>query len=108
MSRSLRSNAETTRGLEITALFAGVGGLELGLKRAGHCVSLMCEIDPQATAVLRRRFPNVAIIKDVRSQAELLRAISPSSDLLTAGFPCTDLSQAGSKRGLNAGQSGLV
>src|SRR6266571_1346438 len=33
-------------------LFAGIGGIELGLSRSGHETDLLCEIDPAAGAVL--------------------------------------------------------
>ena len=45
---------------EITGLFAGIGGLERGLHRAGHRTVLLCENDPGATAVLKARFPHAS------------------------------------------------
>src|SRR5207302_1996359 len=36
------------RALNVTALFAGIGGFELGLSRAGHETSLSCENDAEA------------------------------------------------------------
>lgn len=92
----------------ITAIFGGIGGLELGLHRHGHRTSLFCENDPEATAVLHRRFPDVPLTFDVRRRQELLETISPKSDLLTAGFPCTDLSQAGRTEGFAGGRSSLI
>lgn len=92
----------------ITALFAGIGGLELGLAKAGHRATLLCEIDPSARAVLSRRFPGVPFVVDVRDRDELLESIDPQSNLLTAGFPCTDLSQAGLTQGFSGKQSGLI
>jgi len=79
------------RALNVTALFRGIGGFELGLSRAGHKTSLFCENDAEAAAVLAARFPKVRIIPDVRHLKTLLESISPRSNLLTAGFPCTDL-----------------
>lgn len=96
------------RSLEITAVFAGIGGLELGLHKAGHRTSLFCECDPEATAVLASRFPGVRIAFDVRRTDELVENISGRSDLLTAGFPCSDLSQAGLTRGFAGGRSSLI
>lgn len=93
---------------DITALFGGIGGLELGLGRAGHRASLFCECDPEAVSVLRARFPDVPVTRDVRRTDELLATISPESDLLTAGFPCTDFSQAGTTRGFEGGRSSLI
>lgn len=92
----------------ITALFAGIGGLELGLHRHGHRTTLFCESDPEASAVLAHRFTRTPINFDVRDTKRLASEIDPRSDLLTAGFPCTDLSQAGLTRGFSGAQSGLV
>lgn len=96
------------RSFEATAIFAGIGGLELGLHRAGHRTTLFCECDREATAVLAERFPDIPISFDVRRTDELVAKISPTSDLLTAGFPCTDLSQAGQTRGFAGGRSSLI
>ena len=96
------------RALNVTALFAGIGGFELGLSRAGHKTSLLCENDPEAAAVLAARFPKIKIVPDVRNLGELLKNISPKSNLLTAGFPCTDFSQAGRTQGFAGKQSVLV
>ena len=92
----------------VTALFAGIGGLEHGLKVSGHQTSVLCEIDPTAQAVLRRQFPGVRLLPDVRQTEKLLAAIDPQSNLLTAGFPCTDISQAGLTLGFAGKQSGLI
>lgn len=96
------------RSLEATAIFAGIGGLELGLHGNGHRTSLFCECDPEATAVLAARFPNIPIAFDVRRTDELVANISSTSNLLTAGFPCTDLSQAGKTQGFAGGRSSLI
>jgi len=90
--------------MKAAGLFAGIGGIELGLERAGLATSLLCEIDPRAQAVLKRRFPNARLESDVRHLKRLPRDI----DLLTAGFPCQDLSQAGNTAGILGQRSGLV
>ena len=96
------------REFNITAIFGGIGGLELGLHKAGHTTSLFCERDPDAVSVLASRFPSVPIALDIRHTAEVIERISPKSDLLTAGFPCTDLSQAGTTLGFAGGRSSLI
>lgn len=90
--------------MRVAGLFAGIGGIELGLARAGFDTSLFCEIDKQAQTVLSRRFPGVPIAQDIRGLARLPKNV----DLVTAGFPCQDLSQAGETRGIRAQRSGLV
>lgn len=93
-----------TGGLHVVGLFAGIGGIELGLSRAGHSEMLLCEIDRAATAVLRHRFKSVPLVGDIRDLDEL----PAHSDLVAAGFPCQDLSQAGATRGIRGAQSGLI
>jgi len=90
--------------VRVAGLFSGVGGIELGLERAGHQTALLCEIDPAAQAVLRNRFPGVLIKSDVRNVARLPQNV----DLITAGFPCQDLSQAGKTKGIFGSRSGLI
>lgn len=90
--------------MRVAGLFAGIGGLELGLSRAGHRPVLLCENDPAAAAVLAARFPGVRRREDVRDLQTLPRGV----DLLTAGFPCQDLSQAGRTRGIRGLRSSLV
>jgi DNA (cytosine-5)-methyltransferase 1 len=84
-------------------LFAGIGGIELGLQRAGHHAELLCESWEPAAAVLRRRFPEVPLVGNVRELPTL-----PEVDILAAGFPCTDLSQAGRTAGIAGAESSLV
>lgn len=90
--------------LKTVGLFAGIGGIELGLERTGHETKLLCEIDRAANAVLRQRFPGVALHDDVTT----LEALPAGVDLLAAGFPCQDLSQAGNTAGIGGSRSGLV
>lgn len=89
---------------KIAGLFAGVGGLERGLHRAGHETLLLCENDPAATAVLSARFQTNRLHKDVCT----LRALPRESTLAVAGFPCQDLSQAGMTAGIAGSRSGLI
>ena len=91
-------------GLRTAGLFSGIGGLEQGLKAAGHPTRLLCEIDPPARAVLERHSDARQIHDDVRNLERLPRGI----DLLVGGFPCQDLSQAGRTLGIGGARSGLV
>src|SRR5436190_1450863 len=81
--------------LSVVGLFAGIGGVELGLHRAGHDTRLLCEYDDAAVAVLSERFPAVDLHRDVRELDEL-----PEAELVAAGFPCQDLSIAGRAVGI--------
>lgn len=88
--------------MKAAALFAGIGGLELGLKQAGIETVITSEIWEPAQAVLHSRFgvPNRSDVRDLKSL--------PRVDILTAGFPCQDLSQAGMTAGIRGKRSGLV
>ena len=95
---------EQQTGLRTVGLFAGIGGLELGLEGAGHKTELMVEIDAAANAVLATRFPNVEKATDIRALASVPAGI----ELLAGGFPCQDLSQAGATGGIHGAKSGLI
>jgi DNA (cytosine-5)-methyltransferase 1 len=84
-------------------LFAGIGGIEVGLEQAGFSTSLLCEVDPAAKLVLEERFSEIPLHEDVTTLDEL-----PAADLVAAGFPCQDLSQVGRTAGIGGAQSSLV
>lgn len=90
--------------LNVVGLFAGIGGIEEGLRRSDHESLELCEIDEVSQAVLKERFPRTPIAGDIREY----RQLPPSAELVTAGFPCQDLSQAGKTLGLNGTRSTLI
>ncbi len=90
--------------MKIAGLFAGVGGFEQGLMKAGHESTLLCEIDECARTVLDKRFPGVRVKTDVREMKRLPSEV----EVIAAGFPCQDLSQAGGTAGIAGPRSGLV
>jgi DNA (cytosine-5)-methyltransferase 1 len=94
--------APHSRQLTAAGLFAGIGGIELGLSKAGFKTEMVCEIDPGAAEVLRRRL-DIEVQPDVRKIDQL-----PTVDVVAAGFPCQDLSQAGRTAGIVGKQSRLV
>lgn len=86
------------------SLFAGIGGIDLGLERAGWRCAWQVEIDPFARRVLGKHWPDVIRFRDVREcSARNLAAV----DLIAGGFPCQDVSHAGKQRGLSGDRSGL-
>jgi DNA-cytosine methyltransferase len=104
------------------SLFSGVGGLDLGLERAGWRTVSFSEIDPYASAVLAQRWPLVPQLGDITELAgggtsgrggRQLRQHAVDDDwnratLWSGGFPCQDLSVAGKRRGLVGERSGLA
>ncbi len=91
--------------MRIGSLFSGIGGLELGLERAGlGYVAWQVEIDPFCRKVLAKHWPGVKQHEDVRSVgAHNLDRV----DVICGGFPCQDVSSAGARRGLAGPKSGL-
>ena len=90
--------------MKFISLFAGVGGFDLGMERAGHECVAQVEWDKNAAGVLKRRWPNVPLFCDVsKVSADDL----PDCDFITYGFPCQDLSVAGKRKGLEGERSGL-
>jgi DNA (cytosine-5)-methyltransferase 1 len=91
--------------LRVVGLFAGIGGIEVGLQRSDHETVMLCEIDDNACRVLdaHRGGQSFELARDVREVKSL-----PPSELLVAGFPCQDLSQAGRTAGITGQRSGLV
>lgn len=91
--------------LTVGSLFAGIGGFDLGLERAGMSVRWQCEKDPWARKVLAKHWPGVPCYEDITT-------LEPHAveyvDVLAGGFPCQDLSVAGKRAGLREGtRSGL-
>jgi DNA (cytosine-5)-methyltransferase 1 len=86
------------------SLFAGIGGLDLGLERSGMQCKWQVEIDDYATRVLSKHWPDVPKFRDVRSVgAHNL----PAVDLICGGFPCQDLAGGGKLAGIDGARSGL-
>lgn len=100
---TLNGTGQVASHLKAVGLFAGIGGIELGLQAAGFHTELLCEIDPAAQAVLRRSFSNSKLVADVCTIKSL-----PKVDVVAAGFPCQDLSLVGSNKGIFGDRSGLV
>jgi DNA (cytosine-5)-methyltransferase 1 len=94
-----------SKPLTFGSLFAGIGGFDLGLERAGMRCEWQVEIDPYARAVLAKHWPDVRRHEDVRT-------FPPPEgewgvDVICGGFPCQDISVAGKGAGLAGARSGL-
>jgi DNA (cytosine-5)-methyltransferase 1 len=78
------------------SLFAGIGGIDLGLERAGWECRWQVENDPYCTRVLAKHWPDVERFGDIRA---LTGAELAPVDLVAGGFPCQPVSLAGRRRG---------
>jgi len=112
--------------VNVGSLFSGIGGIDLGLERAGMRVVWQCEADEYRRDVLRERFGTdcFADVRDVGGErpagAQAVPAgelddgrrkagagLSVPVDLVCGGFPCQDLSVAGRRKGLAGDRSSL-
>ena len=91
--------------LTVGSLFSGIGGLDLGLERAGMKVLWQVEVDEFCRTVLAKHWPDVPRYGDVREcSAHNLEPV----DLICGGFPCVEISSVSVRRtGLAGEQSGL-
>ena len=86
------------------SLFAGIGGFDLGLERAGMECAWQVEIEDFPRRVLEAHWPGLYRPLDVCDVGgENLDPV----DLICGGFPCQDLSVAGKRAGLAGERSGL-
>lgn len=82
----------------VAELFAGAGGLALGMEKAGlHCV-LLNEINREACATLRKNRPHWNVIEGDVAELDF-HSLQGKVDVLTGGFPCQAFSYAGKKLG---------
>ncbi|MBN2652636.1 MAG: DNA (cytosine-5-)-methyltransferase [Spirochaetales bacterium] len=81
-------------------LFAGAGGLALGLEQAGLHHVLLNEFDKWACSTLRRNRPEWNVVEgDIRNLD--FRPYFGKIDVVTGGFPCQAFSYAGKKLGFD-------
>jgi DNA (cytosine-5)-methyltransferase 1 len=83
-------------GHTVVELFAGIGGLSLGLQRAGMRVVGQVEIDPFCRHILSRHWPEVPRHDDVTTFLPWWAGSPrPHVDVVAGGFPCQPVSDAG-------------
>lgn len=91
------ANRHSDSKIEVLELFAGAGGLALGLEQAGLKNICSVEIDKHASNTLKMNRPYWNVINDDVQNVDF-KAYRPH--VVTGGFPCQAFSYAGKKLGL--------
>lgn len=90
----------------VIELFAGAGGLALGLKKAGFDALALIEIDKDSCDTLKSNNSNWNVLNEdivefaKKDLTEEFNLEIGELDLLSGGYPCQSFSYAGEKRGL--------
>lgn len=79
-------------------LFAGAGGLAIGLEKAGFKTQMLNDIDHYACQTLRHNRPDWNVVEGDVSKIDFVQ-YKNKIDLLSGGFPCQTFSYAGNKKG---------
>lgn len=82
---------------KVASMFAGIGGICLGFKRAGADIVWANEIDKYACITYRENFGDSYLVEgDIH---DINVEDIPDFDILTSGFPCQAFSIAGYRKG---------
>jgi DNA (cytosine-5)-methyltransferase 1 len=92
------TNVSPTKTYKSIELFAGAGGLALGLEKAGIKHALLNEIDKYAVQTLQKNRPHWKIEEGDIAKIDF-KPYKDKIDLLTGGFPCQAFSYAGKRLG---------
>ncbi|MBT4728312.1 MAG: DNA cytosine methyltransferase [Bacteroidetes bacterium] len=82
----------------VGGLFVGIGGVELGFKKAGMKVVWANEFDKNACKTYRANFNHILYEEDIH---KLDPSELESVDIITGGFPCQAFSVAGNRKGFS-------
>lgn len=90
---------EPDRDYKVLELFAGAGGLAIGLEQAGIKCAALNEVDKWACQTLRTNRPRWNVLEgDIRDFE--FSQYNGNVDIVTGGFPCQAFSYAGKRLGL--------
>ncbi|MGA0397105.1 MAG: DNA cytosine methyltransferase [Ilumatobacteraceae bacterium] len=82
--------------MKFGSLFSGIGGIDLGLERAGMVCRWQSEIDPYASRVLAKHWPHIQNLGDIR---DIDWTTVEPTDVVAGGYPCQPFSYAGARAG---------
>ena len=82
--------------MKFGSLFSGIGGIDLGLERAGMTCIWQSEIEPYACQVLAKHWPNIPNLGDIR---DIDWTTVERADVVAGGYPCQPFSHAGRRAG---------
>jgi len=87
--------------LRMLDLFSGIGGFSYAGEKlvGGYETVAFCEYDKHAQKVLRKHWPDIEIIDDVRELANDADRFRGLVDIVVGGYPCQPFSLAGVRRG---------
>ncbi len=96
--RDLPVREKPIKKYNIIELFAGAGGLAIGLEKAGLSCLALNEIDKHACSTLRNNRPNWDVLEGDVRQIDFT-SYKGKAEIVTGGFPCQAFSYAGKKLG---------
>jgi DNA (cytosine-5)-methyltransferase 1 len=83
---------------KLIELFAGCGGLAIGMEKAGFISVLLNEMDKDACATLRKNRPTWNTVEGDIANVDF-HQYRDKIDIISGGFPCQSFSYAGKKLG---------
>jgi len=99
LSNHLASLIQPLRAYQSIELFAGAGGMALGMEKAGLHHLLLNDFDKYATQTLKKNRPHWDVIHGDVAKINF-KPYKGKVDVLTGGFPCQTFSYAGKKMGM--------
>ena len=88
----------TAKKPTVIELFAGAGGMAIGLEKAGFETKMLVEIDKNCVATLKKNRPKWNV---VQGDIQKIDFKGMKADVVTGGFPCQAFSHAGNKLGFD-------
>lgn len=82
--------------MRVAGFFSGVGGIELGFKKAGFTIIWSNEIDKNAAITFNENHSHNLLIEDIN---KINISSIPDVDVIVGGFPCQAFSIAGYRKG---------